>query len=245
MKNETFSIIMPAYNAEKTIESSIQSVFSQTYSDYILYIVNDCSTDNTKEILSKYNKNNKIVIINNNVNMGVAESRNLAINLCTGHYIAFLDSDDLWEKEKLAQHLKYFNMGWNVVCSNYGTFNENNITNYRKSPEIFSFNDLLKTCHIGNLTGTYNAKKLGKFYQKKIGHEDYLMWLTILKKCDKAYCIQQFLAKYRISNQSLSGNKYHAIKWQWNIYRNELKLPLIKSVYYFFHYIFNAIKKRL
>ncbi|MEM7860398.1 glycosyltransferase family 2 protein, partial [Morganella morganii] len=93
-------------------------------------------------------------------------------------------------------------------------------------------------------TGLYNSDILGKKYQKPIGHEDYVMWLDLIKENQKVYCIQEPLAKYRLHNTSLSSNKLKTIKWQWSIYRNELKLSLPKSIYYFSHYIINALKKR-
>lgn len=246
MKN-TISIIMPAYNSETTIEESINSVLYQTYKNWELIIVNDCSIDNTEKIIDSYiNKDSRIKKIKTLENSGVSKARNLAISNCIGNYIAFLDSDDLWLPTKLECQLAYLNNGYNIVCSNYINFHDNN-NHIRKStnfPSVINYSMMLKSNFIGNLTGIYNSEKLGKEYQKNKGHEDYIMWLNLLKRSGKAYCIQEPLAKYRISNQSLSGNKLKAIKWQWSIYRNELKLSLPKSIYYFSHYIINALKKR-
>ncbi|MRF68176.1 glycosyltransferase [Escherichia coli] len=244
MNKEVFSIIMPAYNAESTISDSINSVLNQTIKDFRLYIVNDFSTDSTSEIISNFN-DNRIIILNNEKNEGVAFSRNQAIHHANGKYIAFLDSDDLWEPEKLEKQLDALTSGWDVVCSNYSTFKPNGDMNIRHAPQVITYNDMLHSCYIGNLTGIYHAEKIGKFFQKRVGAEDYLMWLSILKKTHKAYCVQETLAKYRISELSLSGNKFTSAKWQWNIYRNELNFNILKSIYYFSHYTINAFLKRI
>lgn len=246
MKNEElFSIIMPAYNAEKTIKGSIDSVLSQTETRFRLYIVNDFSNDNTKAIIDSIS-DERVVKINTTTNLGVSNARNLALKIAGGKYISFLDSDDLWVPEKLAEQLIKLESGWDVVSSNYCTFvnDKKNVVNVRISPEVITYEDMLNSNYIGNLTGVYNALKLGKCYQKKHGHEDYIMWLDIVKGSGKVYCIQKNLAFYRLSAKSLSANKLKTMVWQWRIYRNILRLPLHKSLYHFSFYIFLAIKKR-
>ena len=245
MGNEIFSIIMPAYNSEKTIHDSIASVLNQTFPWFKLYIINDASNDCTENIILSFN-DNRIVYIKNDSNLGVALSRNKGIEASNGTYMAFLDSDDIWMPEKLFQSEKILAQGYNVVCSNYVTFtNASDIQCIRKGPEVITFEDLLKSNFIGNLTGCYNMKALGKIYQKKIGHEDYLMWLSILSLSKSAYCIQEVLAKYRVSLSSKSSNKIVAMRWQWNIYRRELNISFAKSLYLFSSYVFYALKKRV
>ncbi|MCU6210685.1 glycosyltransferase family 2 protein [Morganella morganii] len=245
MENNLISIIMPAFNAEDTIYQSINSALNQTFEDFHLYIINDASTDNTDNIIRGFS-DPRITYIKNNVNQGVAACRNIGIKKANSKYISFLDSDDIWLPQKLEQQLKHLNIEYDIVCSNYSIFHSdtNVINKVTKFPSVINYSMMLKSNFIGNLTGIYNSEKLGKEYQKNKGHEDYIMWLNLLKRSGKAYCIQEPLAKYRISNQSLSGNKLKAIKWQWSIYRNELKLSLPKSIYYFSHYIINALKKR-
>ncbi|EML1937541.1 glycosyltransferase family 2 protein [Providencia stuartii] len=234
---------MPVFNSEKTVSESIASVLNQTYADFKLYIINDSSTDLSKDIILSF-KDTRIVYLETEKNSGVAHSRNLGIKICTGKYISFLDSDDLWLPNKLALQLTKLKAGYNVVCSNYYTFSNETDIKLRNSPTIIKYSSMLKSNFIGNLTGTYNVSKIGKVFQKKVGHEDYVMWLEILQKAGEAFCIQDPLAKYRISNASLSSNKFKAIKWQWSIYRNDLKLSPTKSLYYFSHYLLNALKKR-
>ncbi|WP_405078190.1 glycosyltransferase family 2 protein [Pectobacterium versatile] len=240
------SIIMPVHNGECTIRKSIDSILNQSFQDIKIYIVDDCSDDDTPSIISGYNSD-RIFYLRNKENLGVAESRNVGINFSKGKYISFLDSDDIWHPEKLKKQIDILNSGFDVVCSNYIAFqSENNLMEGRKrmSPEVIFFKDMLKSNFIGNLTGIYNAEKLGKFYQKNIGHEDYVMWLGIMTRAQKAYCVQEPLAYYRVSSTSLSGNKFKAMLWQWNIYRNEVKLSLVSSCYFFFCYVFYALKKR-
>lgn len=244
-EHEIVSIIMPAYNAEATIKCSVYSVIGQTFSKFKLYIINDASTDCTEEIIRSF-EDSRIVYIKNDYNIGVAESRNKGIKKCKGKYIAFIDSDDLWEPNKLELQYIHLNAGMDIVCSNYVTFSENpmRIKNKRIAPQYIRYNDMLKSNFIGNLTGIYNSDKLGKIYQKKIGHEDYVMWLELIKRAKCCYCVQEYLAKYRESNKSLSGNKLRAIVWQWSIYRKELNMGLISTIYYFSSYIYNGILKR-
>lgn len=243
--NELFSIIMPAFNAEKNLKTSVDSVLSQTESRFRLYIVNDASTDNTKKIIDSIS-DVRVVKIDSATNLGVAGARNLALKVANGKYISFLDSDDIWSSEKLEEQLKKLEQGWDVVSSNYKTFinDKNNVINVRISPEIITYEDMLNSNYIGNLTGVYNASKLGKYYQVNHGHEDYIMWLKIVKDSKKAYCIQKELAFYRLSYTSLSSNKIKAICWQWAIYRNVLRLPLLSSIYHFIFYVYLAFRKR-
>lgn len=241
--NEIFSIIMPVFNSEKTVSDSIKSILAQTHSDFELIIINDSSTDTSKDIILSFN-DKRIVYLETPKNSGVASARNIGIQYSTGKYISFLDSDDLWLPNKLEYQLEKLQAGYDVVCSNYFTFSKGSDFKLRSSPTIIKYSSMLKSNFIGNLTGAYNANNIGKFFQKKIGHEDYVMWLQILKKTQQAFCIQEPLAKYRVSESSLSSNKLKAMSWQWSIYRDEVKLSVLKSSYYFSHYILNALKKR-
>ncbi|GAB5071571.1 glycosyltransferase [Citrobacter sedlakii] len=244
MNNEVVSIIMPAYNASATIDESINSVLQQDFQHWHLYIVDDSSSDDTFSRAQSYD-DERITVLSNVNNLGVAESRNKAIKICKGKYIAFLDSDDIWHKNKLTSQIKVLSEGWDLVCSNFSTFtNEKEVVSIRRSPENIDYGMLLKSNYIGNLTGIYNSEKYGKFYQKKSGHEDYIMWLDIISKTKQAYCIQKCLARYRLQNKSLSSNKARAIIWQWKIYRNHQNISFFNSIKYMFFYFYNAILKR-
>lgn len=241
------SIIMPMFNAGNFIKESIDSILNQTYRNFTLYLIDDCSTDNTLEIVNLIN-DSRIVILESSKNEGVSESRNKALRSTQSKYIAFCDSDDLWHREKLQKQIAILESGqYDIVGSWYSKFTDNNSEKNKivKSPEIITFSDMLKSNRIGNLTGIYNAHKLGKVLQKKIGHEDYVMWLAMIKKSQVAYIIQETLAFYRVGNTSLSSNKIKACSWQWRIYREELNLTICKSLYYFVWYVFIALTKRI
>ncbi|HDS8484211.1 TPA: glycosyltransferase family 2 protein [Escherichia coli] len=207
---------MPAYNASATIEQAVNSVIDQDFKDWHLYIIDDASHDNTFELAGKF-QDERITVIKNRNNKGVAESRNIALNICKGNYVAFIDSDDMWIKNKLSLQMEKLEDGWDLVCSNF----------------------------IGNLTGIYNREKLGIFNQVNEGHEDYIMWLDIISVTNRAYCIQECLAKYRVNEHSLSSNKIKAIAWQWNIYRKNRRLSFLHSIKYIIYYFFHALLKRV
>lgn len=240
------SIITPCYNSEKYLDETIKSVLNQTFTDWEWIIVDDCSKDNSTQIIKKH-IDPRIKLIENKKNLGVAESRNQGIKNASGNIIAFLDSDDLWAKNKLEEQIKLHKLEkYAIVFSNYDNVNENGTSLGRevKSPEIVDYEQLLKSNYIGCLTASYNVSILGeKQYMKKIGHEDYVLWLSILKKGHKAINTNSCLAFRRVVKTSLSSNKLKAASWQWNIYRNVEKLSFLRSLYYFCFYITNAIKK--
>jgi len=240
------SIITPAYNASLYIEETIESVLLQTYKNWEMIIVDDYSNDRTTAIINKYMKQDKrITLICNKTNIGVAQSRNHAIKVSRGKYIAFLDSDDLWLEKKLEKQIALMETE-DILLSytSYYTINEDSeilSTFYIHNP--INYFDMLKTSTIGTLTTIYNADQLGKIYFKDIGHEDYVMKLHILKKIPYAIGIHEPLAKYRIHTQGLSSNKLQTALWQWHIYRKVEKLSFFKSIYYFIYYTYNGIYK--
>ncbi|MBS7836626.1 glycosyltransferase family 2 protein [Wohlfahrtiimonas chitiniclastica] len=241
-----FSIIMPAYNVEKYIKDAIESVLKQTYVHFELLIIDDCSTDQTKQIILEYiNKDSRIKLLCNDHNSGVAITRNKGIKQAIYPYLCFLDSDDLWTPDKLEKYAAVFEAGHNVLYSFYTRFTDQETLNLVKAPEKIEYSELLKGNCIGNLTGAYNCQKLGKVYQKPVRHEDYLMWLEVLKKGKEAICVPENLAYYRVGQNSLSGNKFKSLYWTWKIYREELKLNGLYSTYLLLHSVVRAFFKRI
>jgi len=241
------SIIMPAYNAGRFIRKAITSVVEQTYQNWQLIIVNDCSTDNTVEVAQQFvAQDSRIQLIQQAHNGGVAKARNTALEQAQGDYIAFLDSDDYWLVSKLEKQMSMMSRSDVSIChSYYQRMDEfGHLTNQVKAPDQVSYQELLKSNFIGNLTGLYNAKLLGKFYFKSVKHEDYVNWLALLKTGYDAYCIPEVLAHYRVYSQSTSANKLKAMTWQWNIYRQQEELSLMSSVYYMGYYAYYALMKR-
>lgn len=248
-EDKMVSVIMPMYNSEKYIEVSIQSVINQTYPYWELIIVDDCSNDRSVNIVEKYVKLDKrLKLLNSKKNSGVAKSRNQGIKLAQGRYIAFLDSDDVWLPEKLKYQIEFMQeMQAPMSYTQYRHFT-NEICNSGKIIDVelkISYKDLLKGNIIGCLTVMIDRKKIKDIYFSNYKHEDYILWLYILKKGFCAYGIKEDLARYRKSPNSLTGNKIKSFCWTWNVYRNREKLSPLKSLYYLFFYIIKGIKKHL
>ena len=245
------SIIMPAYNAERYISQAIDSVIAQTYSDWELIVVDDSSNDSTASIVNRYQKiDDRIKYFKtDNPSGSPTLPRNIAIEKASGRYIAFLDSDDLWLPQKLNQQLSLFERGNNIaiVYSYYEKIDQNENRNNRiiKSPHMVSYLNLLKGNCIGCLTAMYDTQKVGKVYFERIGHEDYLLWLTILKKGFLAKSTTTVTALYREGNDSVSSNKLKILHWVWNILRNKEQLPFHKAIYYYMHYAVSSFVKSL
>lgn len=247
MKKILVSIIMPCYNGEKYISEAIKSVINQTFQDWELLVVDDNSTDNSVNLINSFIQNDtRIKLLHTEKSTGFpATPRNLGIKQAQGRYIAFLDCDDVWLPTKLEKQLPLLN-GKNAVCySYYEKIAEDGKRTNRilKFPSLTTYKNLLKTCVIGNLTGIYDTQLVGKVYQKEIYQEDYVMWLDILHKSDKAICCEENLALYRLSNSSITSSKLKIFRWQWNTYRKELKLNWFYSVYLYFHYVFYGFCK--
>jgi glycosyltransferase involved in cell wall biosynthesis len=240
------SVIMPMYNAGQTVVRAAQSVLNQTYPNVELIIINDCSKDDGVEKVQQHLVSENVRLIDLKENAGVAEARNKGIEAAKGQYIAFLDSDDLWAENKLEIQLSAMQQS-GLPCSHtaYERIDpEKGPIGTVPAKERVSYADMLRGNQIGNLTGIYDAGKLGKFYQKKIGHEDYLMWLNVLENAESIGC-NQVLAFYTASAASLSGSKFVAVGWAWNILRHELNLPVPKALLCFVRYLMNAISKRV
>lgn len=246
--NNLVSIITPAYNAENYIEETIDSVISQTYKNWEMIIVNDNSIDNTGNIIDSYAKKyNQIKVIHLLENKGVAFARNTAISHSKVRYIAFLDADDVWVENKLEIQVNFMIERDAVLSySHYSTFSGN--TNDRKkivkAPYIMKKSDILKNTSIGCLTVMIDKSKVNEIHVPDVSHsEDQCTWISVLDDKYIAYGIDEILAFYRVSINSLSGNKLKSAKKQWDVYRNYHKLSWSKSIYYFCCYVINVIKR--
>ncbi len=243
------SVITPAYNASEYIVETIESVLNQSYTNWEMLIVEDCSTDNTVEIVNKYcEKDSRIKLIKHTENQGVSAARNTALKQADGEYIAFLDSDDMWHSEKLTKQLAF--MEENQYVLTYTGYQKYLSETKEKgkiidAPEKMTYESIFYNTAIACLTVMVNREKSGEFFMPLINHtEDQCTWQSILKKCDcKAYGLNENLALYRVSSNSLTGNKLNAVKKQWNTYRKYHKLSVIKSGIYFVGYVLNALKK--
>lgn len=246
MKQPLVSIVMPAYNAERFIEKSIKSVIKQSYTNWELLIINDCSKDFTQKIIEDYClRDGRIKLFVQEKNSGVVEARNKGIQESKGKYIAFLDSDDLWERKKLEIQIKY--MEENELTMTYTSYSyineEGNFIKEIVVPKSLSYNQALRGNQIGCLTVVINKYKVGNFQMPNLRHEDYATWLNILKKDIIAHGIIENLAKYRKVNNSISSNKLKTIIWTWRIFRKNEKIGIIKSTYFLIIHLVRGIIK--
>lgn len=241
------SIIMPAYNAEKNISYAIDSIISQTYKYWELVVVNDCSTDNTLKIVEeKYSKEDRIKIYTLDKNSGVAKARNYGFDQAEGRYLAFLDTDDIWEKEKLSKQIDFMqNEGHYFTCTQYKIIDENGKLTEKKyiPPKEITFDKQLRGSRIGCLTVVIDRYITGEFYMPNLGHEDYLTWVNLIREFGPVYTLEQPLGYYRLSEKGISSNKFKAAKWQYLIYRKNLGLGILKSIYYFMNYSIRGLFK--
>lgn len=237
MKHHLVSIIMPCHNGERYIATSIQSVIAQTYQNWELLVIDDASTDSSVDIVQAIcQEDNRVrLLINDNPQGRPYAPRNYGITRAQGDYIAFLDCDDMWKASHLENLLKVFEDSHDVVaaCSWYCRIDENgNVDELVRTPETLSYHHLFYDNFIGNLTGMYDVRKRGKVYQRACGHEDYMMWLDVLKEGGMAKSSNTIEAYYRVTSQSASSNKMKAMNWRWHIMRHEVGLSAMKSFYY-------------
>jgi glycosyltransferase involved in cell wall biosynthesis len=243
------SIVMPAFNASKTIAFSIDSVLHQKYANWELLVINDASIDKTLLIAESYaEKDPRIKIINQLNNLGVAKSRNVALEARSGDYVAFLDSDDLWLEYKLSSQVESLSsnsvfsyMPYSIIDSD-GFF----IRNYMP-PRSVTYKDMLLGNPIGTLTVMLESNYLGNSKFPHRGHEDYALWLSLLRKggIAKIAGAGDSYAKYRIHSSSLTSSKLRAARWQWSIYRESEALSIFSSSALMLSYAYKAIRKRI
>ncbi|NBI43131.1 glycosyltransferase [[Haemophilus] felis] len=245
------SIITPVHNGERFLPDIYQSLLNQTYRQFEWIIVNDCSKDNSAQIIQQYIAEGKLTIryVNNPQNLGAALSRNAGLDVAMGKYIAFLDVDDTWQAEKLAlQVAQMEQQNWQLSYMDYNQVDlQGRFLKSILPPEKCARRDILKTNHLGNLTCLVRADLVKDLRFIKQGAEDYIFWLAVLDKIDYAYKVKTEtpLCNYRISANSLSGNKFKSATWQWAVYRNHLKLNVFTAFYYFCHYaVYGVIKHK-
>ncbi|PTP00084.1 glycosyl transferase [Vibrio sp. 10N.286.45.A3] len=242
------SIIMPAYNSGRYISQSIESVIEQTYANWELIVVNDGSVDETRDIVNHYiARDDRIILVDNKSALkGAYNARNLGLENSTGNYIAFLDSDDVWLNSKLSIQIKEMKeKGYYASHSSYIRIDSaGKKINLIEVLESVTYKEQLKSNRIPNLTGIYDQTKIGIVKQNNIGHEDYDMWLRVLKKTP-SIGMNKPLAYYRVVNGSLSSNKIKAAIWHYNILKNQEDIGFVKRCFYFFFYIYYAVSKRI
>ena len=215
------SVVMAAYNAEKTIRQAVLSVLGQSYQNLELLVVDDGSLDNTKKFVKEFAiKDSRIKLIHSPSNHGVSYARKCALKRAKGNWIAILDSDDAWMPDNGRE------IGWELHV-----------------PEEISYRQLLKQNLVSNSSVLVKKSLYEKFYVENDSlHEDFAVWLAIMKTGINAYGIDEPLLIYRLTESSKSGNKLHAAKMNWNTYRY-IGLNTLQSCYYMAWYTMNGLLK--
>lgn len=243
------SVIVPVYNAEVFLKDTIESAINQSYKNLEIILVDDMSTDDSRKVIKYYEEkyeNVKSIFLEKN--SGVAKARNIGIKNSKGRYIAFLDSDDVWDKDKIKKQVEFMKVNnYYFTFTGYRFIDENGekLKTVVEAVDNVDYKKLLRHNVIACLTVVIDRYKISDIFMPDIRHEDYVTWLSILKKDNKAYGLKEELAYYRVRGNSLSGNKIKAASWTWNILRNIEKLPLHKAVYYFCIYAIVNIKKHI
>ncbi len=247
--NELVSIITPSYNTAKYISETIKSVLAQTYTNWEMIIVDDCSTDNTDEVVQQFLGDSRIRYLKNSQNSGAAISRNYALREARGKWIAFLDSDDVWLPEKLEKQITFMKQrGYHFSYTQYEEIDEksNHSGVIIKGPKRITKCGMYNYCWPGCLTVMYDAEAVGLLQITDIKkNNDYAMWLKVCKKCD-CYLLQEVLAKYRRGRVgSISTHSYlKLIKWHYRLYRVCDGKNVISAIFFTCRNLFFGIVKK-
>lgn len=236
IKNYLVSIIIPTYNCGKYIAETLDSVEKQTYKNWEIIIIDDCSSDETKNIVSEYSRNDSRISYHClDKNSGPAVARNRGLEFASGRYIAFLDSDDLWYPEKLERQISWMQINhYDISCTRYALIDEHGemLGIIKKPLDKVDYKKLLLGNRIGNSTVIYDRYKIGNITVPLIRkRNDYALWLKILKKEQYVFGFQEVLMYYRIRKDSVtrSSSKFSLIKYHWELFRNIEHLSYIQS----------------
>lgn len=235
--DDLVSIITPSYNTAEYIAETIRSVQAQTYKNWEMIIVDDCSTDNTDDIVGEFLSDARIKYLHNEQSRGAAVSRNYALCEARGKWIAFLDSDDLWLPEKLEKQIAFMKKnGYAFSYTNYEEIDDaGECTGVKVTgPKKITKTGMFNYCWPGCLTVMYDATKIGLIQIDDIKkNNDYAMWLKVCRKAD-CYLLGERLAKYRKGR--MGSVSTHSIKtmvrWHYKLFREAEKQGVVQSVIY-------------
>lgn len=249
MVHPLVSIVTPIFNTELYLEDCLNSVLAQTYQNWEMILVDDCSTDSSVKIAERFSeKDSRFKLLKNPVNKGSGITRNLGIDFAKGTYLCFLDSDDRWKPNKLELQTDFMRRNnYSFSFGSYEFIDEKN--NQIKRPKIVTeepvdYQFLLKKTEIFTSTVMLNLDKIGKF--KMLAHrrkQDYGLWLKILKSGVKAYGIKEPIAEYRLRKGSATSNKLTLITKHIVFLQETQEFSLVKSVYYTGYWAFNGFIK--
>lgn len=230
------SIITPCYNAVRYLSQTIESVIYQTFLDWEMLIVDDCSSDNSRKIIESYaSKDARIKYFRTDRPSGSPSlPRNIGIENAKGKHIAFLDADDLWLPDKLERQVKFMERNkYDLTYSFYEKMDWQGNRNKRiiETRDVTTYNKLLKSNSIPCLTSMIRKDVIGKTRFKQIPQEDFCFWLDILKKGVTAYNMKEVTALYREAKNSRSANKLDMFKGYWNVIRNHQNISFIPACF--------------
>lgn len=242
------SVIIPVYNAEKFISEALDSVFAQTYKDIEIVLVDDRSRDNSADIIKEYMKNNQnIIYYLQPTNQGAGAARNKALELATGEYVAFLDSDDIWMPTKIKKQINLMsetNTPFSYAAIEMIDEAGKLLKSKRNIKETCDYKYLLHNTIIATSSVVINRNIVGDFRMPtRRGGQDYATWLMLLRDGIVAYGINEELVKYRISDNSLSSNKLDSVCQIWEIQRMQEELPYYFICLNIVKFIIHSIKK--
>lgn len=247
------SVIVPVYNAGKYIEETIHMVEKQTCKEWELILVDDCSTDNSRQIMKEHiaaRKDGKIRLIEKKINEGAAMARNTGVDAARGRYIAFLDADDVWMADKLQKELDFMKEKQAAfVCTSY-EFGDEKARGTGKIvhvPETLTYKKALSRTVIFTSTVLLDTAKTGRdlIHMPCVKSEDTALWWKLLRSGFIAWGLDEVLAIYRRPVKSLSSNKLEAIRRIWYLYRKQEGLTLLQSLRYFIFWAFRATARRI
>lgn len=253
MNRELVSIIVPVYHVEKYIEDTMDCIRSQTYSDWELLLVEDCGKDNCVKIIRDYidkTGDGRIRLICQPSNMGAAIARNRGLSEAKGRYIAYIDADDLWEKDKLEKELKFMkakDAAFAFTGYEFADENGEGLGKIVKVPGKLDYREALKNTTIFTSTVMFDTEKIDKAMLEMpvIKSEDTALWWKILRSGYTAYGLNENLVKYRRPGKSLSSNKLEAIRRIWNLYRKAENMSVTASAYHLCFWAVRAVKRRV
>lgn len=246
METALVSIITPSFNSEKFIAETIQSVQNQSYQNWEMIIVDDSSTDQTVTIVEQLIKNDsRIRLFQLDKNSGAGIAREKALSIANGDYISFLDADDLWKPQKLEKQLQFLKENKvPFTFSFYDCIDEkgNALNRIVEAPRNLTYHQLFFCNYVGNLTGIYEVNFFGKIaISATRKRQDWMVWLTILKKIRKAKPVPESLAFYRIRDNSLSASKVDLLKHNFAVYRNFHGFSYISSLFIMIGFLFTQL----
>ncbi len=251
--SDLVSIIVPVYNVENFIGQTMDCVVAQTYRNWELLLVEDCSTDSTASLIRQYMEragDPRIRLVSQPSNMGAARARNRGLMEAKGRFVSYLDADDLWEPEKLEKELAFMkekDAAFAFTSYEFADETGKGMGKVVHVPETLTYKQALSNTTIFTTTVMFDLEKLKKeqLEMPVMKSEDTALWFRVLRSGVTAYGLDKNLVKYRRAGKSLSSNKLEAIRRIWNLYRRAEGMNVINSAWHFCFWALRAVKRRI